>query len=143
MPRLTVPIHLRWSDLDAYRHVNNATMLRLLEEARVRTFWEGERGIGDGVLTLIARQEIEYLAPMSYSGEPILIELWLSRIGGASLEIAYQVRGPEGDETVYARAATVVVFVDAATGKPTRLDEATRARWEPYLDDPIAFRRGG
>ncbi|MCU1593745.1 MAG: 4-hydroxybenzoyl-CoA thioesterase, partial [Frankiales bacterium] len=30
--RLTVPIRLRWSDIDAYAHVNNAAMLGLLEE---------------------------------------------------------------------------------------------------------------
>lgn len=33
MTRLHVPIPLRWSDFDAYAHVNNAEMLRLLEEA--------------------------------------------------------------------------------------------------------------
>ena len=37
--RMHVPIHLRWGDLDAFNHVNNATMLKLLEEARVRVFW--------------------------------------------------------------------------------------------------------
>ena len=34
---ITVPV--RWSDVDGYGHVNNATMLRLLEEARIRAFW--------------------------------------------------------------------------------------------------------
>ncbi|HWL60323.1 MAG TPA: acyl-CoA thioesterase, partial [Microbacteriaceae bacterium] len=37
--RLTVPIQLRWGDLDAQAHVNNVTMLKLLEEARVRVLW--------------------------------------------------------------------------------------------------------
>ena len=37
--RIHVPIPLRWSDFDAYAHVNNAEMLRLLEEARVFAFW--------------------------------------------------------------------------------------------------------
>jgi acyl-CoA thioester hydrolase len=35
-PRLHIPIHLRWGDLDAFNHVNNASMLKLLEEVRVR-----------------------------------------------------------------------------------------------------------
>src|SRR4029453_11919256 len=37
--RLHVPTPLRWSDLDAYGHVNNARMLSLLEEARIPAFW--------------------------------------------------------------------------------------------------------
>ena len=32
-PRLHIPIHLRWGDLDAFNHVNNTSMLKLLEEA--------------------------------------------------------------------------------------------------------------
>ena len=38
MTRITVPLPLRWGDQDAYGHVNNATMFRLLEEARIRAF---------------------------------------------------------------------------------------------------------
>lgn len=39
MTRLYVPVRLRWSDLDAYAHVNNVEMFRLLEEARITAFW--------------------------------------------------------------------------------------------------------
>ena len=65
--RLHIPIHLRWGDLDAFNHVNNTSMLKLLEEARVRAFWEADdaepqyptavvpAGAAAGVLTLIAR----------------------------------------------------------------------------------------
>ena len=47
MTRIHVPIHLRWADLDAYNHVNNVEVVRLLEEARVRAFWLTEPGGGD------------------------------------------------------------------------------------------------
>ena len=39
MARLEVDVQLRWSDMDAYAHVNNVEMLRLLEEARIEAFW--------------------------------------------------------------------------------------------------------
>ncbi len=42
-------------------------------------------------------------------------------------------------QTVYARATTVVVKVDAATGRPMRLSAAERAAWTPYLGEPIAY----
>lgn len=152
--RISVPIHLRWGDLDAYGHVNNATLVALLQEARVRAFWSrgGEGGPetavieadpGSDSLTLIARQEIEYLLPIPYLTEPIVIELWLTKMGGSSIEVGYEVRSPEGadDDLLYARAATVIVFIDAATQRPRRLGEVERAAWEPYLGEPVAFRR--
>jgi len=148
--RLTVPIQLRWGDQDAYGHVNNATMLQLLEEARVRGLWENGRHATDGVWTLIARQEIEYLLPLPYGLEPVPVEMWVSNVGGSSIEVGYEIHAPEDAEdaagregTVYARAATVIVFVDAGTGRPKRLEEEDKARWLPYLGEPVPFRRSG
>ena len=53
--RIHIPIHLRWADLDAYNHLNNVEMLRLLEEARVRMFWVP--GSGDDQLREFACAE--------------------------------------------------------------------------------------
>lgn len=153
--RLHVPIKLRWSDLDAYGHVNNAEMLRLLEEARIEAFWitdDAEEAVGgstavlDGrpgadTLTLIARQEIEYLAPIPYLRQPLDVQLWLGRLGGASLEVCYEVRSPAGTDPdiLYSRAATTIVLVDAASQRPRRINERERAAWTPYLGDPVQF----
>jgi acyl-CoA thioester hydrolase len=154
--KLHVPIRLRWSDLDAYGHVNNAEMLRLLEEARILAFWvtEDDGAIGastavlDGrpgaaTLTLIARQEIEYLAPVPYLRQPLDVRLWLGKLGGASLDVCYEVYSPEGvtPELLYARATTTIVLVDAARERPRRISDTERAAWTPYLDAPIEFAR--
>ncbi|KRC62971.1 4-hydroxybenzoyl-CoA thioesterase [Agromyces sp. Root81] len=156
--RLHVPTPLRWSDLDAYGHVNNARMLSLLEEARIQAFWvsddtsEHAAGASTAVLdatpgattiTLIARQEVEYLAPVPYQRQPLDIELWIGQIGGASLDVCYEVYSPVGVEPrqLYTRAVTTVVLVDAVTERPRRIGEGERAAWEPYLGDPITFRR--
>lgn len=152
--RLHVPIRLRWSDLDAYRHVNNADMLRLLEEARIQAFWasdddaaEVSTAVLDGrpgadTLTLIARMEIEYLSPIPYLRAPLDVQLWIGRMGGASLEVCYEVHSPAvGDGTVFARASTTIVLVDANTDRPRRISDVERAAWSPYLDEPLAFTR--
>ena len=157
--RLHVPIRLRWGDLDAYGHVNNAEMLRLLEEARIQAFWiadDAEEAVGAGTavldgrpgadtLTLIARQEIEYLAPIPYLRQPLDVQLWLGRVGGASLEVCYEVRSPEGTDPaiLYSRAATTIVLVDAATERPRRINDRERAAWEPYLEEPVQFMKRG
>jgi len=151
--RLNVSISLRWSDFDAYAHVNNAEMFRLLEEARIQAFWRNDDGSGDSsmaildarpgakVVALIARQEIEYLLPIPYMRQPLDVELWIGRLGGASLEISYEVYSPEGQEPrlLYTRAATTLVMVELATGRPQRMTDEQRAAWEPYVEAPVAF----
>lgn len=151
--RLHIPIHLRWGDLDAYNHVNNTSMLKLLEEARVRAFWTagpGEdapptavlsSGIAEGMLTLIARQEIEYLAPVPYQRRPLDVEMWFGKLGGSSVEVCYEVFNDPASETRirYARSTAVIVLVDAASGRPMRLTPEMRAAWEPYLGESITY----
>ena len=153
--RLHVPIHLRWGDLDAFNHVNNTSMLKLLEEARVRAFWLPEPGeqapptavldssIFSGMLTLIARQEIEYLAPVPYQRHPLDVQMWFGKLGGSSIEVCYEVLSPietgTDGQKLYARATTVIVKVDAESGRPLRLSAEERAAWDPYLGEPIVY----
>ena len=84
--RYRVNVPLRWSDMDAYGHVNNVQFLRLLEDARGIGFqeWFGqERSMLDqGVL--VARHEIEYLAPLEFRHAPMAVDMWATRISGAS-----------------------------------------------------------
>src|SRR3954469_8814175 len=151
--RLHVPIRLRWSDIDAYAHVNNAAMLGLLEEVRIQAFWTAADGaeqqgpaILDGrpgaeTLTLIAHQEIEYLRAIPYGRAPLDCEVWIARLGGASLDVHYEVYSPQGVEPreLTTRAPSPLVLVDAATQKPRRISESERAAWSPYLEDPVVF----
>ena len=133
--RLHVPTPLRWTDLDAYGHVNNAGMLSLLEEARIQAFWVStdtpEHAVGASTavidatpgastITLIARQEVEYLAPIPYQRQPLDIELWIGHMGGASLDVCYEVYSPVGVEprVLYTRAVTTIVLVDTANRAP-------------------------
>ena len=156
MTRLHVPTRVRWSDLDAYRHVNNASMLRLLEEARIDAFWVSDGTVGatsgaavlDGrpdaaTMTLIARQELEYLVPVPYLRAPLDVQIWIGRLGGASLEVCYEVWSPAGVEpaVLYTKASTSIVLVDTASGAPRRITDAERAAWTPFVDEPLAFRR--
>lgn len=161
--RLHIPVSLRWSDLDAYNHVNNVEMLDLLQEARIEAFWKHEdvvdplptavveSGRDATTHTFVAHQEIEYLRPLEYTRRPVLVEMWFGTIGGASLQVCYEVHDggtgvpdPSGEPlggAPYARATTTLVLVDAATGAPRRITPDERAVWEPYLDAPPRFRR--
>ena len=177
MTRLHIPVAVRWSDLDAYQHVNNVEMFRLLEEARITAFWRHpggpahagadgaqpepgapgtwptailDAGPGASTHTFVARQEIEYLRPLAFDRVPVRIEMWLGALGGASIEICYEVHdgdasiaaiGPAAGASPYARASTTIVLVDAASGSPRRITPDEREIWQEFTEDPIVFRR--
>ena len=152
--RVHIPVSRRWGDQDALGHINNVSMLKILEEARLRAFWreEGTENSplavfdedtvsgGGSARTLVARQEIEYLAPAPYGREPLDIQVWIGRLGGSSVEICYEVFSPDGS-ACYARSSVTVVLVDSETGAPTRLPAEVRATWKPYVEAPIEYRR--
>lgn len=139
--RTQVP--LRWSDMDAYGHVNNVEYLRLLEDARVIGFreWFGqERSLLDtGVI--VSRHEIEYLAPLTYRPEPIEVDMWVTGTHGAGFNLGYAVRDPESlGDRVYAVAETGLVLYDFTTARPRRLSDEDRAALAVHAGEPVEFR---
>ncbi len=122
---------LRWSDMDAYGHVNNARFLTLYEEARVALFFvaarEADVSFEQGIV--IARHEIDYLRPVDY-GDSVRIEMWVDGIRSGSFTVAYELFD---DGALAGRARSVCVPFDLAAGRPRRLTEAERVFLEPYL----------
>ncbi len=131
-------------------------MLKLLEEARVRAFWRPgadesapETAVVDssseaGAMTLIARQEIEYLAPVPYQRQPLDVQMWFGALGGSSLEVCYEVFSDESRHeppVLYARATAMIVMVSVETGRPVRLTDEQRSVWSRYVGPPIIYAR--
>jgi acyl-CoA thioester hydrolase len=121
--------------MDAYGHVNNVVYLTYLEEARVDMLFTlgaemGAKALAEGVL--VARHEIDYRRPLVYHPRGVDIDLWVGAIKGASFEIRYEVHD---DETVFARAASVLVPYDLAAQRPRRVSAEERAFLERYLED--------
>ncbi|WP_369056051.1 MULTISPECIES: acyl-CoA thioesterase [Kineococcus] len=142
MPRQRQLLTLRWADMDAYRHVNNVALMRLLEEARVRAFGvPADDGSAPMLATgmVVARHEVDFTAPLDYRTEPVAVDLWVHAVGGASFRVGYEVLEPDGSR-VYARASTTCVSYDFATGRPRRLREDERARLDALADEPPALR---
>ena len=96
MTRYHYDAAVRWSDLDAYGHVNNARFLTLYEEARVAMFFTGARAQGltsfeKGIV--IARHEVDYLRPVDY-GHPVRIEMWIAELRASRFTVASPVANP-------------------------------------------------
>jgi acyl-CoA thioester hydrolase len=89
MARFVHEVHMRWSDMDAYRHINNAAYLSYLESARVAMFFDRFEGFSAG--TVIARHVIDYLHPVVFHPEPLRLELWVDTVRAASFVVHYDV----------------------------------------------------
>jgi acyl-CoA thioester hydrolase len=115
--------YVRWGDLDAFGHVNNATYLVYAQEARFA--WSKMLEM------VVARAEVDFIAPI-YTGDIYLdIEIWVHSIGNSSFGLTYEMKN--GDELV-ARIKTVQVTVSMDTKKSRPINDAEREFLTQYLE---------
>lgn len=129
MSRFVYEAHMRWSDMDAFRHVNNSAYLVYLEQARVAMFFDRHESFEAG--TVIAHHQIDYVGSVVYHPEPLRLELWVDRVRGAAFTVNYEVF--DGERLV-ARAESVCVPFDFAAGRPRRLTDEERTVLAGYAD---------
>jgi acyl-CoA thioester hydrolase len=127
---------MRWSDMDAYGHVNNVMFLTYLEEARVDMLLtlgtdSGAKALASGVL--VSHHEIDYHRPLVYHPGGVDIHLWCSAIKGATFDMRYEVRD---ESTLFATAASTLVCFDLAAQRPRRVSAEERVFLARYYEPP-------
>lgn len=116
-------IAVRWADIDALGHVNNATFLTYLEECR-DTFMR--EALGDVYLDMvIVRVEIDYRSEIPVGTETVEVTCNLDSVGTSSIRTREQILLPDG--TVAAEALTVAVVRDSETRSSRPWTDAERA----------------
>jgi acyl-CoA thioester hydrolase len=135
--RYDTSVRVRWSDLDAFGHVNNARTLTLLEEARVDWLFVAARDHGVARLTdgiVVARVAVDYRRSIGF-GAPVSVSMGVSALSSATFTVDYRVEAA-GKRAV--DASTVLVPVDPATFRPRRLDAAERAYLSRFVvEEPV------
>jgi acyl-CoA thioester hydrolase len=120
---------MRWSDMDAFRHINNSAYLTYLEQARVAMFFDRHESFRTG--TVIARHEINYHRPIVYHPEPLRLELWIGEIRAADFTVHYEVYDRD---VLAAHAATRCVTFDFTQERPRRLTDEERTVLRAYAN---------
>jgi acyl-CoA thioester hydrolase len=116
---------VRFRDLDAMGHVNNAVFLTYIESARVAYLQHlGAAATLDDMSIIVARIEIDFRAPVGF-GEEVAISVRASRFGGKSFDLEYVLR--VGD-TVVAEAKSVLVSYDYGKGEAVELPDEWREK---------------
>ena len=116
--------YVRWGDLDAFGHVNNATYLVYAQEARYA--WSKM------IEMVVARAEVDFIAPIYIGDFNLDIEIWVNKIGTSSFGVTYEMKN--GDELV-AVVKTVQVTVSMETKKSRPLNDAERDFLNKYLEN--------
>jgi acyl-CoA thioester hydrolase len=116
--------YVRWGDLDAFGHVNNATYLVYAQEARYA--WSKM------IEMVVARAEVDFIAPIYMGDFNLDIEIWVNKIGTSSFGVTYEMKN--GDELV-AVVKTVQVTVSMETKKSRPLNDAERDFLNKYLEN--------
>lgn len=133
---------VRWADLDLLGHVNNVIYVDYLQEARIDmllTHAPDSRAtdLAEGVV--VVSHDVQYLLPLTFRPEPVMIDSWVSEIKAATFTMAYEVydETPQG-RIVYLRAKTLLapyVFVEE---RPRRLNADEKTILTGFLgEDPL------
>jgi len=132
--KFTSKVFVRWADLDAFGHVNNAVYLTYSELARVD--WGGKqfapKDPGSVLVEMtVAHSEVDYLLPITKFGVDYDVNLWVESIGNSSFVMAYEVTR---DGVVFAKMKTVQVMIDLAQMKSRPISENEREFLSKYLE---------
>lgn len=117
-------IEIRWRDMDAYRHVNNAVYATYLEECRDEFIGEVLEGVGDPWDYVLARVAINYRRELTQEDDIVVVTCVVERIGNSSVTLREVIRTL--DSELAAEAEAVVVARDQASGRSRPLTEAER-----------------
>jgi len=91
------PVLVRWSDIDMYRHVNHATMVTILEEARVEFLREAFAVDITTIGLLIAEVKVTYKAQLRLTDSPLQVTIWTQRLRTVDFTLGYEVRSVNAD----------------------------------------------
>ena len=114
---------VRWDDIDALGHVNNAKYLTYIQEARF--LWSPI------IEMVVARAEVDFVEAIYEGGRFYDVNLWVESIGNSSFAMAYEVVGDNG--VVHAKVKTVQVVVNMETMKSRPLKDSEREFLSSYL----------
>lgn len=124
---------VRFSDMDAIGHVNNAVMLTYFEEARLyymKDVGQLKLKMGEGPSFILAEALCSYRSP-AFMSERLKIFCRTAEIGRASITHTYEIREATSDRLV-AEGRTVLVCYDYQSQKSMPVPDDLRARLLDY-----------
>jgi acyl-CoA thioester hydrolase len=120
---------VRFRDIDAFGHVNNAVFFSYVEQARIRYLLdvlESETAF-DSMPLILARIELDYRSPIFF-GEAVSIETRIDRVGRTSFGMSHRMTAGD-DQRLVGEVQSVLVTYDYAAARPMPVPDAWRRRF--------------
>ncbi|HEY7401688.1 MAG TPA: thioesterase family protein [Actinomycetota bacterium] len=125
-------IPIRWRDMDAYGHVNNAVYLTYLEECRDAWAQSVLGRVSDTWDFVLAHVGIDYRSQLTQDDREVVVRCWLASYGRSSVRTREEIRTDAG--VLSANAESVIVPRDPRALTARRLSDEERA----VLDEELA-----
>ncbi|MBE9583636.1 acyl-CoA thioesterase [Mucilaginibacter sp. JRF] len=135
--RFKTDIPIRFSDLDAYGHVNNAVYLTYFEIAR-SSYWSEAIGWDQKMAgVILGRSEINYLKPLTLN-DKISCYVRTTRIGNSSFDMMHVLvkHTPHGEE-ICTTGKTVCISYDYTSNRSVAIPLSARQRMIEYDEPPL------
>ncbi|NHX36223.1 MULTISPECIES: acyl-CoA thioesterase [Halolamina] len=123
-------LDVRFRDIDAMGHVNNAVYATYAEQARADYFADVLDQDLSEVSSVLARIEIDYHRPIELGDGPVTVAVSVPRLGESSLPMEYEIRTAEGE--LAASVESVQVAYDREAGESVPLPDAWREAIAAY-----------
>lgn len=128
-PRLlhSLRLQVRWGDMDALGHVNNAEYLRYFEQSRI--VWLEGLGYpvaGKGSGPILAKVSVTYLRPIVYPSE-LEIRLYAGHVGNSSFTLVSEIVNGRDASERFTEGEFVTVWVDYDAARSVPIPETLRA----------------
>lgn len=108
---------IRWDDMDAFCHVNNATYFTYLQECRFDWLLSHNIIINPSTIgPIVGEVSCKYLKPITYPAE-IVVELYFSHRAGRRIYLEHVIRDINKNDLIYATATATVIWIDFKTGR--------------------------
>ena len=127
--KFSIPIQVRYADLDPQWHVNNARFLSYIEQSRFAYIiemglWNGKSFLDLGLI--VANMNIAFLAPIEFNMD-VRVYARISRLGNKSMIFEHEIKD-ERSGTILGRAETVMVHYDYHTLSSQPIPDAWREK---------------
>jgi acyl-CoA thioester hydrolase len=131
----TTGVHVRWSDIDTYQHVNHATMVTILEEARVDFLREPFAADVTTIGLLIHEVRVLYKGQLRLADSPLQVRIWTKRLRAVDFTLGYEVRalGADPDSKPSVIAETQLAAVHIKEQRLVRLSDIHRDYLQRWL----------
>jgi len=123
----TIPIEIRFRDLDALGHVNHAVFITYFEEGR-KAFFQEYFDVGDSseFNFIMAHVRCDYLKPIQLSHRRVMLQMWVGKMGNKSFDLEYRLTDATDPTILFATGASVQVCFDYQENKSVRMSDRMR-----------------